>query len=146
MKKQFFMAVVLVLSTVLFSFTTHRGGDVVRIYLNGRQVHQTFVHANQSAEMFTLSALGNSDQVAVFYSHCGKTGTGRTLLFRNEKNEVVKTLSYPDAPGNTSTMQFSPKDLPTGGRRLQLYYASKELPQGYFIASIGARLTKTASL
>jgi hypothetical protein len=95
MKKQFFMAVVLVLSTVLFSFTTHRGGDVVQIYLNGRQVHQTFVHANQSAEMFTLSALGNSDQVAVFYSHCGKPGTGRTLLFRNEKNEVVKTLSYP---------------------------------------------------
>jgi hypothetical protein len=43
-------------------------------------------------------------------------------------------------------MQFSPKDLPVGGRRLQLYYVSKELPQGCFIASIGAKPTKTASL
>jgi hypothetical protein len=146
MKKQSFMAVAFLLSTVLFSFTTHRGGDVVRIYLNGRQVHQVFVHANQSTDTFTLDDLRNDDRVAVFYSHCGKTGSGRTLLFRNEKNEVVRTLSYSNAPGKASTMQFSPKDLPNGGRRLQLYYVSKELPQGYFIASIGARLTKTASL
>jgi hypothetical protein len=143
MKKQFLLTIAVV-STALFSFTPY-GGDVFRVYLNGRQVHQQFLHASKGSQPFQIPYLSNTDEMAVFYSHCGKTGSGRTLSFRNEKNEVVKTLHFPDASGNTSMMQFSRKDLPAGSRQMQLYYASKELPNGYLIATFGTSLQKTVA-
>lgn len=46
MKKLCIFLYLLATCLFLFSFSTNRGGDVFRVFLNGRQVHQQFVYAN----------------------------------------------------------------------------------------------------
>ncbi len=145
MKRFFVLPIALLCVVASTAFAPLPGGDVFQIYLNGQQVHQQFLHASKGNPTFQLPALDNNDRLAVFYSHCGKTGSGRTLVFRNEKNETVKTLRFRDADGNTSRMEFGRKDLPAESRSLQLYYASKELPNGHLIATIGTSPQKTTA-
>src|SRR4051812_34005539 len=104
-KYQFFPHLILTLSVLslsLFSFTTDRGGDVFEIYLNGKQVHRQFVHVDKSVKTLQFDAFNANDKIEVFYSHCGRPGTKRVLTFRNEKNELIKELKYPDTENNRS--------------------------------------------
>lgn len=68
-----------VLCVAASSFDNPRGGDTLEIYLNGKQVHQQFVHADNSTKALHLSAFTDNDKIDVMYSHCGKAGTGRVL-------------------------------------------------------------------
>ena len=136
MKKYVFLLAALFFSFSLFSFTDKKGGDVFEVYLNGKQVHQQFVHADKSAKNIHLTSFRDNDKIEIFYSHCGQTGKNRTLTIRNEKNEVVKVFRFAD-DGNRSRMAFSRKDI--GKLRLStmnLYYSSIELPTAKMLASI----------
>lgn len=119
----------------LFSFHAKNGGDICRIYLNGKLAHEQFVHADNSLKTVRLASFGDGDRVDVFFSHCGTMGKGRTLTFRNEKNEAVKVLKFADAAGNNNLMRFTRKDLNTvKEQQLRLYYRANELPEGRLLA------------
>jgi hypothetical protein len=126
-----------VLSFSFFSFTDKKGGDVFEIYLNGKQIHQQFVHADNSTKTLQLSAINANDKIEVFYSHCGLTGKNRVLIVRNEKNELIKEFKFADVNSKRSLMSFYWKDVSKNkAAKLNLYYSSKELPESKLLASL----------
>jgi hypothetical protein len=126
------------LSAFSSSFDTVRGGDIVEIYLNGNRVHQQFIHADKSAKAFQLLSLNNNDRLEVYYSHCGSTGKDRVLTIRNERNELLKELTFANSGGERSRMRFTSKDIgKLQNQKMNLYYSSKELPKGRLVAVIG---------
>lgn len=140
MKRFKFLSLLLALPALcfgLFSISAKKGGDVFEIYLNGKQVHRQFVHVDNSVKTLQLQAFGDNDRIEVLYSHCGQVGTNRVLTLRNGKNELVKKIKFPDVSNNPSMMGFSPRDIANNGNvKLNLYYASKELPDGKLLATI----------
>ena len=106
MKKYAALCLMLVFCTALFSFSNKRGGDVFEIYLNGKQVHQQFVHIDKSVKTIYLASLSDNDKIDVYYSHCGYAGKARVITIRNEKNEVIKKMEFGDGEGKRSPMSF----------------------------------------
>lgn len=126
----------LVAAQVLASFSAAKGGDLFAIYLNGKQVHRQFVLADQRVKTLEFTASDEKDKIEVFYLHCGRLGTNRVLTLRNAKNEVVKELKFADGD-NQSKMGFYSRDV-VGNRNttLQVFYASRELPNGKLLATM----------
>jgi len=148
MKKFKFLSMVLlflpVFSVPFFSFNTGYGGDVFEIYLNGKQVHQQFVHADKSIKTIQLSSFNENDKVEVFYSHCGYSGKDRKITLRNEKNELVKEFKFANTTSKRSLMGFNRKDVGKSiGNKLKLYYSSEELPGGLQLATINWRSSQS---
>ncbi len=136
MKKYFALSLFLILCTTIFSFTVKRGGDVFEVYLNGRQVHQQFIHADKSVKTLHLASSNDNDKIEVLYSHCGHAGKNRVITIRNEKNEPIKELKFPDAAGNRSMMAFYRKDISKNKSGIvKLYYSSRELSEGRLLAT-----------
>lgn len=134
------------LCTVLSSFSHKRGGDVFEIYLNGKQMHQQFVHIDKGAKTLSFASLGENDKIGVLYSHCGQSGTKRMITLRNEKNELIKQLSFPDATSSRSIMSFSRKDVAKlTGNRVSLYYSSREMPEAKLLANISWNAGKSVA-
>jgi hypothetical protein len=151
MKKISFLSLLLmvvpILSMPLFSFTTGFGGDVFEIYLNGKQLHQQFVHIDNSVKSIQLSSFNESDKLEVFYSHCGVMGTNRVLSLRNEQNEVVKEFKYGNTTSKRSLMVINRKDIgKMNDNKVKLFYRSSELQAGKQLATItwnaGQRLAR----
>jgi hypothetical protein len=141
MKKYGFLSTLLfalpVLCIALFSFSANKGGDVFAIYLNGKQVHRQFVHVDKSVKTLQLQSFSDDDKIEVMYSHCGQVGTKRMLSLRNEKNELVSKLKFPDVNDNQSLIGFHRKDIAkNSSTQLNVYYSSKELPDGKLLATI----------
>lgn len=107
------------------------------IYLNGKQVHQQFIHIDKSVKTLTFGSLLDNDMIEVFYSHCGQTGKSRVLTFRDEKNNLLKKISFGDGENNGSRMKFYRKDIAaTKEGKVNLFYSSAELPEGRLLATI----------
>jgi hypothetical protein len=137
MKKYAALFLFMALCTTFFSFSEKRGGDVFAIYLNGKQVHQQFVHADKSVKTLSLHSLSENDKIEVFYSHCGQAGKNRVITIRNEKNEAIKKMVFGDGKDNRARMGFFRKDIPkTKSERINLFYSSAELPDGRLLATI----------
>lgn len=137
MKKYAALSLALAFCAVLFSFSDKKGGDVFEIYLNGKQVHQQFVHIDKSVKTIYLSSLSDNDKIDVYYSHCGYAGKARVITIRNEKNELLKRLEFGDGNGARSPMSFYRKDIAkTKTGKVSITYSSKELPEGKLLATI----------
>ena len=75
----------------------------------------------------------------MFYSHCGKLGTKRTITIK-EGATVLKQWQFSDA-GSSKFMSVKAKEIlafqnKKDDRQLKLYYASAEMPEGKVLASI----------
>ncbi len=131
---------IIFLCTALFSFDGKGGGDTLEIYLNGKQVLQQFVHADNSVKTLQLTAASGNDKVEVYYSHCGVAGKNRTITIRDEKNKLLKEFKFADVKVNRSAMSFNLKDIADFQKgkitKLNLYYSSKEIPGGKLLAAI----------
>src|SRR3989337_1641585 len=92
-----FFAITL-LSTVLSSFSVAPGGDHFEVYLNKKLVFQQIVSQPGSLRSLSLDQGNMNDNVDVFYSHCGKIGTKRTIAIKDGKN-VLKQWRFSDADG-----------------------------------------------
>ena len=152
MKSKNFKSLVIASSMVflcatLFSFTKKGGGDVLEIYLNGKQVLQQFIHADNSVKTLKLTTVTNNDKVDVYYSHCGVTGKNRTITVKDEKNKLLKEFKFKDV-NTRSAMSFNLKDVAgaqKNGAKLNLYYSSKEIPGGKLLAAINVAGNETTA-
>lgn len=118
------------------SFSGKWGGDIFAIYLNGKQVLRQVVHTEPSVKTLSLVSGNEKDKIDVLYSHCGQAGKSRVITIRNEKNELVKKLSFGDG-SDESLMGFHRKDLGNAKQtKVSLYYSSSELPAGKLLARI----------
>jgi hypothetical protein len=62
-QKTFKSIFLLVLSSVLFSFSTNWGGDSFQIYLNKKLVLKDYVHNDMGTKSFSLDKASTTDQV-----------------------------------------------------------------------------------
>src|SRR5690349_10347092 len=110
------------LSVIAFAFTTKLGGDSFEIYLNGKRLHQQFVHLNNDVKTLQFAPMNSNDKIEVMYSHCGRVGTNRVIAVRNEKNELLKEWKFANENSKPALMAFLRKDIPKADR-VKLYYS-----------------------
>jgi hypothetical protein len=137
-----FAAIVLFLTT--FSFAAIAGGDTYEIYLNKKLVFKQRV-LNASAidlNSLQLTKANYNDELVIYYSHCGVTGTGRSIEIKDDQNNVLKEWKYKDANSSNTAMTIPVKEILELQKNnpkavLNLYYfSSKYLPKGRMLASI----------
>ena len=126
------------LSATLFSFLPKPGGDHFEVYLNKKLVFTQVVHQPGTLKSLVLDQRNLNDQVDVFYSHCGKLGTKRTIAIK-EGNHLLKQWRFADGTGKF--MSLGAKELlsfktKNSSKKLELYYSSAEIPEGRTLASV----------
>lgn len=130
----------LAVCATLFSFSSYRGGDSFSIFLNNKLVFEQHVHAKEGVKSFELGKANYNDQLSVYYSHCGKPGKGRSIAIKDENNKLLKEWHFGDASNTKSSMSCKVGDIldlqKNKQGKLQLFYSSKELPQGHLLAAI----------
>lgn len=129
----------MITSFLLFSFSTGKGGDSFQIYLNGKMLMEQYVHMEKSVKSLQINSASANDKLDIYYSHCGHTGTDRSITVKDEKNNALKTWKF----GNTkekSAMTVMVKDihavLKNKESKFSLVYSSKELPSGKSLAVV----------
>lgn len=118
------------------------GGDSYAIYLNNKLI--TKQHVTQSSSgiiSLPLDKANLNDRIKIHYSHCGVIGKGRSIIVKNDQNQVLKEWKFADAKGSEVSVSIQVKDIldlkkKNVNARLNLYYSSKELPQGRMLASV----------
>lgn len=134
------MLALLAVCATLFSFAAYRGGDTFSIHLNNKLVFEQHVAMKEGVKSFELGKANYNDQLSIFYSHCGKPGKGRSIAIKDANNKTLKEWHFGDASNVKSSMTCKVGDIldlqKNKEGRLQLYYSSKELPQGHLLAAI----------
>lgn len=127
------------LFATMSSFSGTWGGDSYRIYVNNKLVMEELVYNQKSVKSIQLNQNAVNDQVSVYYSHCGKTGTARHIAIKDAKDKVLKEWNYADVSGKEAAMSCKAKEilaLQKSGERLNMYYSSKEMPSGKMLAYV----------
>lgn len=123
----------------LSSFSPAPGGDKFEIYINKKLVVEHYVTHTTAAKTVTLFPGNYNNRIDVYYSHCGQTGKDRRIIVMDAQNKVIKKWEFANASGDNRAMSLTGKDLmdlQKKNQTLQLYYASKELPEGRLLASV----------
>lgn len=130
----------LAVCATLFSFSSYRGGDTFRIFVNNKMIFEQHVWEKESLKSFELDKANYKDQLTVYYSHCGTVGKGRTIAIKDENNKTLKEWHYANVTSKTDGMSCKVGDIldlqKNKSGKLQLYYSSKELPEGKVLAAI----------
>jgi len=127
-----------------FSFAAIAGGDTYEIYLNNKLVFKQRVLNTTAVDLNSLQLTKENynDELEVYYSHCGVTGTGRSIEIKDDKGNVLKEWKFKDVSGANASMTIPVKEIldlqkSNPNAALNLYYfSSKYLPKGRMIASI----------
>jgi hypothetical protein len=136
-KKSSIMLSFLTASFLLFSFSNGKGGDSFQIYLNGKVLIDQAVYMDKSVKSLQINSTSSNDKLDIYYSHCGRTGTDRSITVKDEKNNAVKTWKFADTK-ERSAMTMMMKDIHAALKnkesKFSLVYSSKELPSGKSLA------------
>lgn len=123
-------------SFLLFSYSSPRGGDVVRIYLNNTLVMEQFMWNAKEVKSIDIHDAKPTDQLAVHYSHCGQLGTHRSITIKNDQNQVLKKWQYADKGKFLICQVKDISGLQKKAGTLRIFYSSQELPDGKWVASV----------
>jgi hypothetical protein len=140
-KKSIAATGLLTICITLVSFSALPGGDKFEIYLNNKLVMEQYVSQKASPQYLTLHRGNYSGKISVYYTECGKTGTDRSIVLKDEQNKVVKKWQFADVTADNKMMTWNVKeimDLQSGNSQstLKLFYSSRELPQGRLLATV----------
>ncbi|MFT3934015.1 MAG: hypothetical protein QM726_10400 [Chitinophagaceae bacterium] len=135
-------SLMLAFSILLFSFTT-TGSHSFEVYLNKKLLFQQYVSKDMKINSIPLNQAKATDEIEVYYNHCGVSGTGRIITIRDEQNKILKEYKFPDSPNTKTLMSCDVKDitsLQSLNKRstLYLYYASNEMPEARMLASFAS--------
>jgi len=130
----------LAIITALFSFSYPLGGDVYEIYLDNKMLVKQYVTMKEPVKTLEIDKSIADQQLEVFYSHCGKTGTKRSITIKDGQN-ILKQWSYPDGGTVNTKMACKVKDLlglqkTNNPARVGLIYSSQEIPEGKILATL----------
>jgi hypothetical protein len=150
-KKSFLVtAVAALIGFALVSFKAP-GGDKFEIYLNKTLVMEHYIHSSSANMKYLTLHPGNyTNTIEVYYSHCGQTGTKRSIVLKDLKNKTLKKWDFADAGSGSRNMTWKVKEimdlLKGDNSTLKLYYTSKELPEGRMLATVVTGKTSYTSL
>ena len=123
----------------LVSFTGFAGGDVYEIYLNNKLVcRESYKQLTGSKELH-LDKLNANDRLVIKYSHCGVTGQNRSIVVKDENDNIIKEWKFADTKNNQSAMQIPVKellDLNAKNGSIRLFYSAKQMPEGRMLTAI----------
>ena len=87
----------------IFSFSKkERGGDIYEIYLNGKLLLQQRVTQAKPIQNLQLEQATENDKIEIYYSHCGQIGKARSIMIKNNQNQVLKEWHFPDAAAKST--------------------------------------------
>ena len=124
----------LFLAAALFAFS-EVGGDSYTIYLGDKLMMKEHVMANRPVRNIHITGESNESVLRVYYSHCGKTGVGRSVSVRDRDKKNLKTWSFSD----NDEMEVHLRELVRvvgNSNSVQLVYTSAEIPEGKLLAGI----------
>ena len=141
-------SLLILLCLTLFSFSPQKGGDSFEILLNGKRVLQQFVYASKGVQTIQLAATSDNDVLDIYYNHCGQVGKNRYITAKDEKDQPLKVWKFAEAADQRGAMSLKLKDLLSLKKnktdKLNLFYSSKELPNGRTLATIAGDETGIA--
>src|SRR5215831_1685092 len=129
------------LCSTIFSFAAKAGGDTYAVYLNNKLIFKQ-AGLETSVNNLQLSKANYNDELVIYYSHCGQTGTGRSIVLKDDKNNILKEWKFADASGSDVSMKIPVKEIlelqkKNANASLSLvYFSSKYLPKGRLLTSI----------
>ena len=143
-------ALLIALSGVLFSFSVKTaetiyknnfGGEGFEVYLNDKLVLQQYGNDMDKIKNLQLDQSASNGQLAIRYYHCGRPGKSRIVSIKDEQNVVLKEWKFGDAKDASAKVSCSVKDIVTlpkikAGKKVNLYYAANELPNGRLLATL----------
>lgn len=139
------------LCATLFSFNTRFGGEGFEIYLNNKLVLQHYGTPTKAVKNLQLDESSYNDQLTIKYHHCGRIGKDRSIILKDEQNNVLKQWHFANANDATNAMTCKVKDIvdlqkKNGSKTINLIYSSSELPEGRLLASVISGNNKVTKL
>jgi len=139
-----FLSFLFTMSVALFSFSSTKsnfGGEGFEVYLNDKLVLQQYGKEMDKINNLQLDQSASNGQLAIRYYHCGRPGTSRVVSIKDEQNVVLKEWKFGDAKDASAKVSCSVKDILTlpkikAGKKVNLYYAAGELPNGRLLATL----------
>ncbi len=144
--KTFSRAMMLMIcSTLIFSFSANRGGEGFEISLNNKVMIQQYGANLSEVKELPIDENAAAGQLTIRYHHCGETGKNRVVSIRDAQNKTLKEWHYKDAG---TYMNCNVKDIvglaKDGKASLKLYYTSSLLPEGRLLTNIVVNDSRTA--
>jgi len=123
------LLMLITLSAALSSFFAPVGMDSYKVYLNDKMLFKQYMSKDAPIQAISLAESANSDLLTIYYDHCGRIGTARTITLIDGQ-QVLKKWDYQDAQSvDASGMTCKVGDikaLQKVGKSLKLIYASAE--------------------
>lgn len=136
--KPLLLVALLALTSVLFSFKPF-GGEGYVVLVNNKVVLERYGKDMKTLQTLSLDNYPADAQVTIRYYNCGNLDKARTITFKNDKNQVIKTLRFGDATqvntGMTCTVQEL-RSVQKNNAVVHMYYSSKEIPEGKLLLAI----------
>lgn len=144
-------ALLIALSGVLFSFSVKTaetifinnsfGGEGFEVYLNDKLILQQYGEKMNTVKTLELDQSASNGELAIRYYHCGRPGKRRVVTIKDEQNVVLKEWRFGDAKDVSARVSCNVKDifaLPKfkAGKKVNLFYAASELPNGRLLATL----------
>lgn len=118
------------------AFKSMAGGEAYEIYLNSKlickQVNGKFICGEKGLQ---LTKSNINDNLVITYNHCGRVGTGRTIVAKDDHNRVLKEWKIADGASITIPVKELLNVEGSGGVKLY-YFSTQYLPQGRMLTSI----------
>lgn len=137
-KKLFPAFSLLGICVALISFSSPSGGEGFEIYLNNKLVIQQFGSQMASTRSLQLDQSLSNEELTVKYYHCGQTGKSRRISIKNSQGETLKDWLFYDNSKN-GAMDCPVNEilaLQKQNNTVNLYYSSKELPNGRLLVTL----------
>lgn len=127
--------VLAVLTTTLLSFTENPGGDSFSIWLNDNLLHQQHITSKADPKTISLNVAKPENKLSIYFSECGKIGTGRTIHIHDQSGKTLKRLTFPNSEGKThEPMSFTLNSLP--GESAAIAYSSDQMSKPVLLVKL----------
>ena len=139
MKTKWYLAIVLPVACMLLaSFATLPGADSFEVYLDDDLLMKEHVYGERATKPISLDK-NSGATMTVSYSHCGVTGTSRSLSLRDEQKHLIKERKFTDVGAKVKDpMPVPVKEIVAalGGKSATLYYKSTEIENAVLLAPV----------
>ncbi|HYI76317.1 MAG TPA: hypothetical protein VEW65_01775 [Chryseolinea sp.] len=129
------------LCSILFSFSHIIGAHNFQVFLDDKMIADQYVDSKSIIPTLRIDPSDNNSQLIIKYNECGRTVSGRAIIIKGDKNQVLKDWRFEGATsGYKDPMTCPVKDIVAlkqkGINTLKLFYSSKEFPEGQQIANL----------
>lgn len=147
MQHKFLFSALATLAGLFTIASLHAGGgtDSFKVYLNNKLIYEHFLSQKFSLDALPLDEKNINDNLTFHYSHCGRIGTDRKLVVRDEKGKTLREWTFANAQGKQSGMVIPVREiLQLRQQNLSLVYTANELPKGQLVASFRMHASATS--